>query len=259
MTRDELSRKGFLSLFLFVVLLAPFPAVLTSASQDPPPVRIVVGDFSSQQEGTTLPEGWKPLTFKNIKRHTSYKVVDDNGTAVLEAVADASASGLVRSVKIDPKEYPIVEWSWKAKNILVNGNVHRKSGDDYPARLYITFDYNPGRLGLIDRLIYGSLKLFYGEAPPLRAINYIWESKAPVGTIVPNPYTDWIMMIVIESGRTKLGQWVNEERNIYEDYRKAFGEDPKAITGVAVMTDTDNTGERAVAYYGDILFKKRKF
>ena len=54
----------------------------------------------------------------------------------------------------------------------------------------------------------------------------------------------------------RLNQWLNEERNVYEDYKKAFGEEPSMISGIAIMTDTDNTGESATAYYGDILFKK---
>ena len=92
--------------------------------------------------------------------------------------------------------------------------------------------------------------------PLLGAINYIWESKAPVGTIVPNPYTDRVKMFVVETGSAKVNQWANEERNVYEDYKKAFGEEPPMISGVAIMTDTDNTGESAIAYYGDIIFKK---
>lgn len=76
----------------------------------------------------------------------------------------------------------------------------------------------------------------------------------PVGTLVDNAFTDFAKMIVVESGSTKVGAWVEEERNVYEDYRLAFGEDPPAINGIAIMTDTDNTQERAVAYYGDIVF-----
>ena len=63
-------------------------------------------------------------------------------------------------------------------------------------------------------------------------------------------------MFVVESGAEKLNQWVSEKRNVYEDYKKAFGQEPPMISGVAIMTDTDNTGESATAYYGDILFKK---
>jgi hypothetical protein len=74
--------------------------------------------------------------------------------------------------------------------------------------------------------------------------------------MVPNPYTDRVIMIVIESGETRLDEWIIEERNVYEDYMKAFGENPPKISGVAIMTDTDNTKESAVAYFGDIVFKK---
>jgi hypothetical protein len=78
-----------------------------------------------------------------------------------------------------------------------------------------------------------------------------------VGTAVPNPYTEQVHMIVIESGSAKLNTWITEERNVYEDYKRAFGEEPPMISGIAIMTDTDNTGESAEAYYGDIVLKRR--
>ena len=87
-------------------------------------------------------------------------------------------------------------------------------------------------------------------------LTYIWETKTPVGTIVENAYTDFAQMIVVESGPQKVGTWVVEERNIYKDYKRAFGEEPPMINGVAIMTDTDNTKERATAYYGDIVFQR---
>ncbi len=217
---------------------------------------IEVGRFSAATVGQALPEGWKPLTFKKIEKHTTYTLVKDDNTVVVKAVAEASASGLTREIKINPKEYPVVQWRWKAMNILKKGDVHRKEGDDYPARIYITFEYDSSKLSFFEKAKYNTIKVFYGEYPPLAAINYIWESKASVGTMVPNPYTDRVIMFVVESGPSKLNQWVNEERNIFEDYKKAFGQEPPMISGVAIMTDTDNTGESATAYYGDILFKK---
>jgi len=219
-------------------------------------VAIEVGEFSAAAAGDTLPAGWKPLTFKKIEKHTTYALVKDTDTVVIKAVAEASASGLTREIKINPKEYPIIQWRWKVMNILKNGDVHKKEGDDYPARIYITFEYDPSKLSFFEKAKYKTIKLLYGQYPPLAAINYIWESKAPIGTMVPNPYTDRVMMFVVESGEAKINQWVVEERNIYEDYKKAFGEEPPMISGVAIMTDTDNTGESATAYYGDILFKK---
>jgi hypothetical protein len=236
---------------LLIYFLA-FPLPLDAQSQ----LIIEVGKFSATSVEDTLPLGWKPLTFKKIERHTTYKLVKDNDTVVIQALAEASASGLTREIKINPKEYPIVQWRWRVSNILKKGDVHKKEGDDYPARIYITFEYDPSKLGFFEKAKYETVKLLYGQYPPHGAINYIWESKAPIGTMVPNPYTDRVKMIVVESGETKLNQWINEERNIYENYKKAFGEEPPMISGVAIMTDTDNTGESAIAYYGDIVFKK---
>jgi hypothetical protein len=215
-----------------------------------------VGKFSAASEGNTLPDGWKPLTFKKIDRHTSYTLVRDADTVVVKAVSEASASGLTREIKINLKEYPIVQWRWKVANILTKGDVSKKEGDDYPARLYITFEYDSRKVSLFKKAQYETIRLLYGQYPPLGAINYIWESKAAKGTIVPNPYTDQAKMIVVESGADRLNQWASEERNIYEDYKKAFGGEAPMISGVAIMTDTDNTGESATAYYGDITFKK---
>ena len=217
---------------------------------------IEVGKFSAATVEDTLPPDWKPLTFRKIERHTTYKLVKDDHTVVIKAVAEASASELTREVKINPKEYPIIQWRWKVSNILKKGDVHKKEGDDYPARIYITFEYDPSKLSFFEKAKYKTIKLLYGQYPPLAAINYIWESKAPVETMVPNPYNDRVMMFAVESGEAKLNQWVVEERNIYEDYKKAFGEEPPMISGVAIMTDTDNTGESVTAYYGDIVFKK---
>ena len=238
------------SALLVAVLLLPW-----AVHADTPSV-LEVGKFSAAMEGAALPDGWKPLTFKKIERHTVYKVVKDGDTVAVKAVSEASASGLTREIKISLKEYPILQWRWKVANVLKKGDVTKKEGDDYPARIYITFEYDSAKVGFFDKAKYESVRLFYGQYPPLGAINYIWESKAPKGTVVPNTYAEQVKMIVVESGTAGLNQWVSEERNVYEDYKKAFGEEPPMISGVAIMTDTDNTGESATAYYGDIVFKK---
>lgn len=131
----------------------------------------------------------------------------------------------------------------------------RKKGDDYPARIYVTFDYDPSRLSLGSRIKYKALRVLGYKDIPLRALNYIWANRAPVGTMVDNPYTKWVTMIAVQSGAEQANTWHLEMRNLYEDYKAAFGEEPGAITGIAVMTDTDNTGESAMAYYGDITLR----
>jgi hypothetical protein len=244
--------SAFTTLFCLILFLLPPSAAVHSQS----PPFIEVGKFSAEKPGDTLPSVWKPLTFKKIEKHTVYKLVTDGDTNVVMAISHVSASGLTRKVSINPKEYPILHWRWKIENILEKGDVHLKSGDDYPARIYIAFEYSPAKLNLFERAAYQAMRLLYGEYPPLGAINYIWESRAPVDTIVPNPFTSRVKMIVVESGAEKLHRWVDEKRNVYEDYIRAFGEEPPLISGVAIMTDTDNTRESATAYYGDIQFAK---
>lgn len=216
---------------------------------------IQVGRFSSDQPGAGLPNGWKPLTFKKVLKPTTYELVKDGDQVVVKATSDASASGLTKEVAINPKEYPLVRWRWKVDNLLQRSDVSRKGGDDYPARLYITFAYDSEKVGLGRKLKYKAGRALFGDIP-IGALNYIWETKTPVGTIVENAYTDFAQMIVVESGSQKVGIWVDEERNIYEDYKKAFGEEPPVINGVAIMSDTDDTKERAVAFYGDISFRQ---
>src|SRR5512139_2539356 len=126
------------------------PATIQAQSQ----TTIEVGKFSAATAGQKLPDGWKPLTFKKIEKHTTYTLVKDNDTVVIKAVAEASASGLTREIKINPKEYPIIQWRWKVTNILRKGNVKRKDGDDYPARIYITFKYDPSKLSFADKAKY---------------------------------------------------------------------------------------------------------
>ncbi|MHC9063565.1 DUF3047 domain-containing protein [Nitrospira sp. CMX1] len=241
-----------LALFELGGMLLGDPNPLQAAS----PTTVEIGPFSTADPNGPWPDGWKPLTFPKIAQHTTYSLVHDGDRVAVKAASQASSSGYTKEMLIDPKVYPIIQWQWKVSNILKAGNVAKKEGDDYPARIYVTFQYDSAKVGLFGKAKYEAAKLIYGRYPPLGAINYIWESRAPVGMAVPNPYTEQVHMIVVESGPTKLNTWMTEERNVYEDYKRAFGEEPPMISGIAIMTDTDNTGESAEAYYGDIVLKK---
>lgn len=193
----------------------------------PPPVLsgdIVVGSFSTGDLS-----GWTPKRFKG---ETSYTLVDDGGRAVLRAESRAAASGLVKEIRLDPRSVPVLRWSWKIERTLPSGDERTKAGDDYAARVYVVFPS----------------VLFWRT----RAVNYIWANRLPVGESLPNAYTSNAVMVAVESGDEKAGTWVHEERNIYEDFRALFGKEPPEIGAVAIMTDTDNTGGEAVAWYGDI-------
>ena len=127
---------GGLRVFVLLALgLLIAPAVARAES----PSVIEVAKFSSGTVGQAMPDGWNALTFKKIPKHTSYEVVMDGGVTIVKAVSESSASGLIKPVVIDPKEYPIVRWRWKIDNVLQRSDVALKEGDDFPARLYITF------------------------------------------------------------------------------------------------------------------------
>ena len=236
-------------------LLAALP-LQPGAMETPAPDRLELANFPARQAGDPLPADWQALHFKGIDRHTRYALAESEGSVVIRAVSEQSASGLVRATAIDPTEYPVIRWRWKVDNTLQKGDVTRKEGDDYPARIYITFAFDPERAGYLERLKQQAARIIYGEQTPWRAISYIWGSNSPAGTLAVNPYTDRTMMFVVRAGQADVDRWVTEQRNVYEDYRAAFGEAPTAISGVAIMTDTDNTGESASAWYGDIEFLK---
>jgi len=233
-------------IFFRVLIILP---VTASSNSD----RITIGGFSSLSPAQQLPAGWQPLTFKKIPAHTRYELVKDDATTVVMATSDAAASGLVSRVSINLKEYPFIHWRWKIDNLFNKSDATHKAGDDYPARIYITFAYEPGRVGTFKKLKYILGRKLFGDIP-IAAINYIWEPRLPAGTIIDNPYTTFARMVVVRSGQSQVGQWLAEKRNVYQDYVRAFAEEPPLVTGVAIMTDTDNTGERATAYYGDIYF-----
>lgn len=204
--------------FTFMLLLLLLQSLPASADE------IAVARFGS--EGIS---GWDRKVFKGT---TDYQLVQEDGRAVLRARARGAASGLTKKITFNPAVHRYLRWSWKVKDTVAGGNEKTRDGDDYSARLYVIF---PGR--------------FFWQ---MRALNYIWANKLPKGGFTPNAFTGNAMMLAVESGHSKVGRWVHEERDILADYRAAFGENPREASAVAIMTDTDNTGGDATAWYGDI-------
>jgi hypothetical protein len=227
--------------------MAALAPVAVAASLD-------VAPFSRMEEGGTVGQGWQPLEFRKIERRTRYALVRDGDAVVLRADADASASGVVHRLDGPAAARPMLSWRWKIADVVGAGDPRRKDGDDYAARVYVTFRYDPSRVSAVERAKYALAKQLDGEYPPHAGLTYVWDARLPPGTVLPNAYTDRVRMIVVRSGAAEAGRWVAETRNVLEDYRRAFGEEPPPVSGIAVMTDTDQTGGRATAWYGDIRF-----
>jgi hypothetical protein len=205
---------------------------------------------------TSITDGWAPLEFPNIDQHSRYQLWVENGVQVVKANTAGSASGLIARINVPPQDSLILRWRWKVSNVFAKGDARSKNGDDYPARIYVAFEFQPGNAGFFERAKRKAVEVMFGETLPGNAINYIWANRLPVGEWVNNPYTDKTRMLAVSSGAEKAGAWVSLERDITADYRKAFGEEPPAIIGIAIMSDSDNTGEQASAWYGDIQLIK---
>jgi hypothetical protein len=143
---------------------------------------------------------------------------------------------------------PRIRWRWKVEQLSDWGDPREKARDDYPLRVYVMFSYDPTQASLGDRLIYGAAKAIYGQYPPHSTLNYVWTGHHLPDRIIASPYTEKARIIILEKGKEKVGQWVEESVHVLDDYRKAFGKDPPAMAGLAIMSDTDNTGESASAY-----------
>lgn len=205
-----------------------------------------------------LPAGWHLITFRGIKRHTRYALVPEPEGWALRAESEAAAAGLYRPLDLDPRAYPIITWRWKVGRVLDRPDPTRKDGDDYPARVYVAFAYEPEREGVWERTKFEFYRALYGEYPPGAVINYVWDSRLAKGTTLVNPYTARARMLVVESGPGEVGRWREERRNFYEDFRRLFEREPPRLVGVALMTDTDDTGERAEAWYDAITLRPRE-
>jgi hypothetical protein len=229
--------------FLFAVLILASASVFADSSA-------TIQPFSSM---SGINDGWEPLEFPKIEKHTSYELVTQDGMQVVKATTSGGASGLIARVAIQPSESLVLRWRWKVSNVFEQGNARKKSGDDYPARIYVAFQFQPEKAGFFERAKRQAVEVLFGESLPGNALNYIWANTLPKGEFVANPYTDKTVMIAVNSGTPNVGEWVTVERDIVADYRKAFGEAPPPIVGIAIMSDSDNTGESATAWYGDLV------
>ena len=222
-----------------------------------PGLRAQPHPFSSGPIGAEPPPGWMLQRLPKVERITRFDVVDDAGTLVLRARSEKAAASLRHSLYADPKLTPILRWRWRTERLIQSADLTRKNGDDYPARLYVFFDRRTEDMTLRERTLFRLGQARFGDDLPSAALCYVWDNRQPVDTLQDNVYTGFVKMIVAASGDAELGRWVAFRRDVAADYRRAFGTEPPAIIGVAVSTDTDNTGETATTWFGDIRFESR--
>jgi len=194
---------------------APPTAGVPGPAKEIPVGRFSFGDLS----------GWSDKPFKG-------KTIYTLESGVLKARSVKSASGLIKKLSVDTRKFPKLSWNWRIDHSLKREDIKSKKGDDFAARVYVIFP-----------------RTFFWR---MRAINYVWANKMAKGSEAVSPYTANSVIIALQSGDEKAGVVVPEERDIREDYRRIFGEEPPLLGGVAILTDTDDTQDEATAWYGDI-------
>jgi Protein of unknown function (DUF3047) len=199
-----------------------------------------------------LPSGWEPWILHPSKQHTHYRLEQLESGVAMRADADSSASGLLTSMRVDPARRPFLEWRWRVDSLIKGADNTDRHAEDAPVRIVLAFDGDKSVLPLRDRLFFERMRLFAGRDLPFATLMYIWENNKPVGAVIKNPHTDRVRKIVVASGPMDLRQWKSFRRNILDDYRLAYGSPPGKLIAVAILTDTDNTKEKATAWYGDI-------
>ena len=210
-----------------------------------------VTPFSAAAAGTAIPAPWAPVRINEHKVSTRYDLVSDDGVVVLHAKADKAASGLGQPVRADVAATPWLSWRWKVDAPIAGADPSVSAREDAPARIVLEFDGDRTKLGLSDRAVDNLSEKLSGRPLPFATLMYIFAERLPVGTVVANPHTKRIQMIVVDNG-AGVRAWNAFSRNVREDYRRAFGQDPQALLTLGVLTDTDNTGTVAEAWYGDL-------
>jgi len=232
-----LSHRALLAVFIAAAVI--LPAATPSYSQN--------GKVLIREDFDTL-QNWRPLYFPKIPAHTRYTTGTNEGEAFLVARSAGSASALVYKEHFNVYEHPRARWRWKVSNVYENVDPQKRSGDDYAIRVYVLFRYDPETAGVMDRVKYGLARKLYGEYPPHSTLNYVWANIGGQGRIITSPYTDRAKLIALEKGAEKAGTWQLEEVDILHDYRTAFGADPPPAATIAIMNDSDDTGQGSVSY-----------
>jgi hypothetical protein len=220
-----------------------------------------IARFSQAQPGAGIPREWRPMKLSHWKA-PEHALVADEGITVLRSRVEAAAGSLVHDLDADPRERPILAWRWKVDRVLDKGDLTRKAGDDFAARVYVYFDMPADALPFTERAKLKIARLYSGLDLPAATICYVWDNRNPVGTSAWSAYTDRVRVVVLESGGAKAGRWAEETRDLDADFRAAFGsswkKDTPRVIGIAIGNDTDQTKESVTAWFGDFRLEARR-
>jgi len=189
--------------------------------------KVTVFDFTEKE--------FKTLKVKKVKGETTWILGTNQNGNFIKAEAEGKGSGLGKEVLIDLLKTPFINITWKVEKDLSGIVENSKKGHDYAARVFV-------------------IKKTGSTPLSNRAINYVFSSNNDVGGNWPSPYTKKSIDYVLSSTKENLNTWVTVKANVKEDFMKLHGIEVLDISGVAIMTDTDNSKLKAISYYQNIYF-----
>lgn len=215
------------------------------------------GDPAGAGAGTALPaptaDAWEALHFRSIERHTRYLASPDAGPDVLRAVAECAASARVLPLDdVDLARTPVLRWRWRVLRPLEVEDERSRGGDDFAARVYVMFRFEPERASLLERARRRLGQTLFGTTLPGTALSFVWTGAIEPGEIWTNPHAAESKMVAIARGAFR--SWRDASVDVPRTYRRAFGRPAPAALGLGIMTDADDTCQRAVAEYADFRF-----
>lgn len=205
--------------------------------------------------------GWEHVTLPGIVPN-AIDALDEGGVPAIRVRSSHSASTLAFRLDADPASRSRLAWRWKVDRVVASADLSRKEGDDFAARVYVSFDVPLEALPFAERTRVRIARLLHGPTVPTAAICYVWDNRHAPGTVAWSPYSRRLRMVVVRSGGAQAGQWVPEARDVAADFREAFGAQwsgplPR-ITAIAVGADTDQTGEAVTAWFSGLALEPRR-
>jgi hypothetical protein len=193
--------------------------------------QVVIADFSSAINASGTPAGWE---VKENSGKADFAIVKDDGLAAVRLRSANTSFSLQKEAHVNLKQYPVLNWKWKVTKLPDGGDFRKSGTDDQAAQLFIAFSKT-------------------------RAIVYIWDTTAPQGTMdkAAGPFFMSIKAVVVRSGKTGTGSWITETRNVYDDYRRLFSEEPGEVNGVRLQINSQHTKSSAESFFADVSFKKQ--
>ena len=201
--------------------------------------RVTVEDWTRQRlGGHGIPEGWSAYATPGGRPAYDVTIAEDEGRRALALRSRDEHSTIAKEIEVDLAATPILEWTWKMRELPAGADVRDRSTSDLSAHLLVVWPRFPGPLRT-------------------RIIAYAWGTGEPAGSVEPSRKTRTVTFFLLRSGAEQLGRFVTERRDVVEDYRRVYGERPDNPRVIAISVDTNDTHASAAALIGAIAFTSR--